>query len=474
VTLVRTRDAPQEGGSTGSGENDQEIHPQKESEMNGTRRRKVGTIVGVTVLLAALAVPTSLPASAAEVPDQVLAWNQHAYNELIVTTPAPLNAPPAAAIHLAIVHGAIYDAVNAIDGGYEPYLGSPSASSSDSEDAAAATAGYRMLQFLLPSDRDDELLGYYEDSLDAILGAGVSQADVDGGVAVGEAAATATVTARTGDGRYGPPNTDPAFFFTEGTGAGDWRNLVAPLSPMGNNFKWVGNVKPFLISSAAAFATPGPLSLTSDAYTAEFNQVKSLGRATGSTRTPDQTQMALFWVDHPPAMWTRIFRDLSMDQGLSTTENARYFAMLYLTAADAGIACFQDKERHSFWRPQTAIQFAEIDGNPATIDEDGWTSLIGNPPYSDHPSGHNCVSSSIVETLKDFYGTNRMSFSATRVVSATVSITRHFTRFSQAINEIKRARVYGGIHFMTADAQGKNLGRKVANWRQAHYFQPVT
>ena len=117
----------------------------------------------MTVLLATLAVPTSLPASAAEVPDQVMAWNQHAYDELIVTTPAPLNAPPAAAIHLAIVHGAIYDAVNAIDGGYEPYLGSPSASSSDSEDAAAATAGYRMLQFLLPSDRDDELLTYYED-----------------------------------------------------------------------------------------------------------------------------------------------------------------------------------------------------------------------------------------------------------------------------------------------------------------------
>ena len=281
------------------------------------------------------------------------------------------------------------------------------------------------------------------------------------------------VTARTGDGRYGPPTTDPAFFFTEGTGAGDWRNLVAPLSPTGNNFKWVGNVKPFLITSAAAFATPGPLSLTSDAYTAEFNQVKSLGRATGSTRTPDQTQMALFWVDHPPAMWTRIFRQISMNEELTTTDNARYFAMLYLTAADAVIACFQDKERHSFWRPQTAIREAEIDGNPDTIDEDGWTSLVGNPPYSDHPSGHNCISSSIVETLKDFYGTNRMSFDATRVVSATVSITREFTRFSEAINEIKLARVYSGIHFMTADAQGKNLGRKVANWRQANYFQPV-
>ena len=441
--------------------------------MNGTRTRKVATVVGMTVLLAALTVPTSLPASAVDVPDQVMAWNQHAYNELIVLTPPPLNAPPAAAIHLAIVHGAIYDAVNAIDGGYEPYLGSPSAASTDSEDAAAATAGYRMLQYLLPSDRDDELLAYYEDSLEAILGAGVSETAVDGGVAVGEAAAASMVTARTGDGRYGPPVTDPAFFFTEGTGAGDRRNLVAPLSPMGNNFKWVGNVEPFLIPSAAAFATPGPLSLTSAAYTAEFNQVKSLGRTTARRGRPIRPRWLFSgWIMQPRCGTGSPVRPLD-GQELSTTENARYFAMLYLTAADALIACFQDKERHSFWRPQTAIREAEIDGNPATIEEDGWTSLIRNPPYSDHPSGHNCISNSFVQTLQDFYGTNQMSFSATRVVSATVSITRHFSRFSQAISEVRRARVYGGIHFMTADAQGATLGRKVADWRQAHYFQPV-
>ena len=441
--------------------------------MDAKRRRRLGTVVGATVLLAALAVPMSMPASAAEVPDQVMAWNQHAYNELIVTMAPPLNGPPAAAIHLAIVHGAIYDAVNAIDGGYEPYLGSPSAASTYSEDAAAATAGYRMLQYLLPSDRDDELLAYHEASLAAILGAGVSQADVDGGIAVGEAAAAAMVTARTGDGRYGPPNTDPAYFFTEGTGAGDWRNLVAPLSPAGNNFKWVGDVKPFLIPSAAAFATPGPLSLTSAAYTAEFNQVKSLGRVDSSTRTPDQTRMAHFWADHALAMWTRIFRQIAEKEDLSTTENARYFAMLYLTGSDALIACFQDKERHSFWRPQTAIQLAGIDGNSATVADGSWTSVLGNPPYSDHPSGHNCVSNSFVETLRDFFGTNQMAYSATRATSPIGAITRHFTRFSQAIREVRLARVYGGIHFMTADAQGATLGRKVAAWRQAHYFQPV-
>ncbi|HWL91490.1 MAG TPA: vanadium-dependent haloperoxidase [Actinomycetota bacterium] len=437
-----------------------EIHPQKESEMNGKRTRKLGTVVGVTALLAVLAVPTSMPASAVEVPDQVLAWNQHAYDELIVTG---AQAPPVAVMHLAMVHGAIYDAVNAIDGGYEPYLGAPAADGSESRDAAAAAAAYQVLRDLLPAARDAQLDEYYAASLNAIPDGDAQNEGED----VGEAAAAAMIDERDDDGRFGEP------LFTEGTGAGDWRNLVAPLDLTGNNFKWVGDVEPFLIPDAAAFATAGPLDMSSAKYAAEFAQVKALGRATGSTRNPNQTSMAHFWADHAVAMWTRIFRQVSENQDLSTTENARYFAMLYLTGSDALIACFQDKERHGFWRPTTAIRFAEIDGNPATIDDDGWTALLGVPPYPDHPSGHNCVSGSFVRTLRDFFGTNRMSFSAVRATSPIGRIERSFTRFSQAINEIRLARVYGGLHFMTADAQAATLGRKVANWRQAHYFQPV-
>jgi hypothetical protein len=431
--------------------------------MNG-RRFHVRRVGAITALLTLAAVLVSPPATAADPPDQVLAWNHHAYDELIVLTAPPLNAPPVAVMHLAIVHGAIYDAVNAIDGGYQPYLGSPTADGTDSEDAAAATAGYRMLQYLLPSDRDDELLAYYEDSLDAILDAGVTQAAVDGGVAVGEAAAAAMVTARTGDGRYG----DPSFTVDPTPEPGDWVPFAA--GTLGNNFKWVGDVDPFLIQDAADFATGGPLELTSAKYAAEFNEVKALGRATGSTRTPDQTEQALFWADHATAMWTRIFWQLSDDQDLSTTENARFFAMLYLTGADAAISCFQDKERWGFWRPQRAIQLAGSDGNPKTVADQAWTSLLPNPPYPDHPSGHNCLSSSIVNTLRDFFGTNRMSFSATH---ATLGITRSFTRFKEAIGEIRHARVYGGLHFMTADAHGVTLGRKVAKFREEHYFQPA-
>ena len=415
--------------------------------MHGKRRRFVGALLG-TVIVVAIAMPASTPALADDAPDQVLAWNQHAYDEFIAVQP-----PLVALFHVAMVHGAIYDAVNAIDGGYEPYLGAPTALDSYSEDAAAAAAGYRVMLSLLPG-RATQLEGYYNASLAAIPDGPAE----DGGVQVGELTAAAMIAARAGDGQVGG---DP--LFTTGTGVGDWRPLAS-----GNNFKWVGQVDPFLVLGVDQFRTNGPLDVESDAYTAEFNQVKALGRATGSTRTQDQTDIALFWSDNAFAMWNRIFRQLSVSQDLTTAENARLFAMLWLTGSDAAINCFNDKEHWHFWRPTTAILQAGTDGNPATTPDPNWTPLVANPPYPDHPSGHNCFSSSIVETLRDFFGANQMSFSATH---ATLGITRHFTRFSQAISEIKRARVYGGLHFMTADAQAVRLGKQVADWRQDHYFQ---
>lgn len=422
--------------------------------MSGHPVRKICLLVMATMSTAFI-VPSPVPASADEVPDQVLAWNQHAYFELILTAG---QAPPVAALHLAIVHGAIYDAVNAIDGDFEPYLVAPPAEPWYSEDAAAAAAAHEVLVWLLPG-RTSQLDGYLDASL-ASIPDGPSK---EGGKAVGEAAGQAMISARTDDGRFGDTS------FTEGFDAGEWRALAAGLA--GNNLKWIGDVKEFLVPDAEMFATDGPLPLASDAYAAEFDQVKSLGSATSTTRTPDQTAMARFWADHATAMWNRIFRQLSMSEGLSVTKNARFFAMLYLTGADAAIACFQDKERWHFWRPLTAIVNADTDGNPATDADTTWTPLLGNPPYPDHPSGHNCLSSSIVETLKDFFGTNHMSFSATH---ATLGTTRTFDHFSQAIAEIRLARVYAGIHFMTADAQGASLGKQVAKFREEHYFQPVS
>jgi hypothetical protein len=428
-------------------------------------KRRGATLAVGFVLTTALMLPTSGAANAVDVPDQVLAWNRHAYVELFVQK-VPAQAPLVAIFNLGIVHAAVYDAANAIDGGFQPYLEAPNVPSGASVDAAAASAAYEVLKVLIP-DRIAELDDYYAASLDAIDDVASAQSILDG-EAVGRDAAAAILADRTGDGRGGSP------FFTEGDGdPGEWVNLAGPLNIAGNNFKWVGDVEPFMIENAADFATPGPLALSSAKYAEEFNQVKKLGAATGSSRTADQTAMAQFWADHPIAMWTRMFQQIASNRELGTVRSARYFAMLYLTGSDALIACFQDKERNGFWRPTTAIHDAEFDGNPATTQDDGWTALLAVPPYPDHPSAHNCVSNSFVQTLRDFFGSDRMSFGTTRTSSPIGPITRTFRRFSEAIGEIRLARVYGGLHFMTPDAQGATLGRKVANYRQTHFFQPL-
>jgi hypothetical protein len=268
---------------------------------------------------------------------------------------------------------------------------------------------------------------------------------------------------RANDGRFG------AFSFPVGSQPGEWRPVLPAFA--NDPFAWVAQVRPFMTLSPSQFRSDGPNPITSAEYAADFAEVKALGRQTGSTRSDDQTDMARFWAEHPPAMWSRIFRQLSAGHGLGVADNARLFAMLYLTGADALISCWDDKAHWLYWRPITAIREADTDGNPATEADSGWLPLIANPPYPEHPSGHACLSSSIVRTLRDFFGTNQAEFSAQSAVSGTV---RGFSRFSEAIHEVINARVYSGIHFRIADAQGAVIGKKVANWREKHFFGPAS
>ena len=401
------------------------------------------TLLSVAALLAG-------PASARA--DTATDWNAHATDALIVTAG---QSPTVSALHLAMVHGAVYDAVNAIDRRYHPYLAAPPARRWYSKDAAAATAAYRVLSSLVPAQQST-LDAHYATSL-AGIPAGRPKA---GGTTVGEAAAAAMLASRATDGRFGP------FRFPVGSQPGEWR----PVPPaLGNDpFAWVAQVKPFLTGSPSQFRSAGPNPITSAKYAKEFAEVKALGSLTGSTRTADQTDMARFWAEHPTAMWSRIFRQLSAGHDLRARDSSRMFAMLYLTAADSLIACWDDKAHWLYWRPVTAIRAADTDGNPATEADPAWSPLIGTPPYPDHPSGHGCLSSSIVRTLRDFFGTDRAEFSALSAVSGT---TRSFSRFSDAIDEIIDARVYSGIHFRIADEQGAEIGKRVARWRERHFFE---
>jgi hypothetical protein len=237
-----------------------------------------------------------------------------------------------------------------------------------------------------------------------------------------------------------------------------------------------------MVPDVEMLRTDPPNAVTSGAYTEDYNEVKELGSLNSTKRTADETEAAIFWQDHGFAIWNRVMRSLATS---STADNARMFAMADLAAADAAIGCWDSKYYYNYWRPITAIREGDNDGNPATEGDPGWTPLFDpsvavsgaklvTPGFPDHPSGHGCGSSAILHSLQDFFGTDKVTFTATSNKCSPAPCTaRTFDRFSNALKEIIDARVWGGIHFRTADVAGAVLGKKVAHWERKHYFQPV-
>lgn len=429
-----------------------------------TKMRKLALLLSLLALamVGAIAVPVAQRAGAVttESADVVIEWNSHAQTAIIGTAG---QGPTVAYLHLAMVQGAVYDAVNAIEGegGYEPYLGAPAtADPADSAPAAVATAAHDVLVALFPGQQAT-LDGRLATSL-ALIPDGPAKT---GGIEVGAAAAVAMLAARTNDGRFSP------FTVTQGDEPGEWRSTAFVNGvPVVEPAPWVGNVNPFLIPSAAALRSDGPNALTSAAYAEDFDEVKRLGSLTSTVRTPDQKDAALFWQANGAGLFNAIFRQLADTQELDIAEAARMFAMTNMAGADGAIGCWKDKYYWNFWRPITAIRQADNDGNPATMADQTWTPLFGTPPFPEHPSGHTCISGAVVETLQDFFGTDKIAFDT---FSGFSNSSRSFERFSDAIKEIIDARVWAGIHFRTADVQGAVLGKKVARYLREHYFQPV-
>jgi hypothetical protein len=446
--------------------------------------------LATTLLVVAALAGLSASARGEATGNTAIEWNGIASTAIIAAPPQGAGqSPQAAVLSLAMVQGAVYDAVNAIDGGYQPYLGSPPANAGDSKEAAAATAAFRVLVGFREGEHDPPLAGLvptqrptleplYQSSLSTIPGGPAK----DGGIAVGSAAAVAMLTAREGDGRGG------SFTFTEGTEPGQWR-LGPPQGPGGivahDPAPWVGFVKPFLVPDVEMLRTNGPDKLKSGAYAKDFNEVKEVGSLTSTTRTADQTAAAVFWQDNGMAIWNRVYRALATSRGLDIVDSARLFAMTNLAGADALIGCWNDKAYWSFWRPITAIREAASDGNPRTEADPNWVPLfdptvpVSGPPlvtpgFPDHPSGHTCGSSAIVGALEAFFGTDKVEFTAvSNKCSPAPCPNRSFSRFSDALDEIIDARVWAGIHFRTADVQGAGLGKTVAHYLEKHYFRRV-
>jgi hypothetical protein len=348
----------------------------------------------------------------------------------------------------------VYDAVNAIDGGHEGYLiTSRVATPSDSKDAAAATAAYKVLLNIVPAQQP-ALQALYDSTL-----AGIADGPAKTrGIAVGDAAAAAMIAARKEDGRFG------LFRFVNGNTPGAWRPVLPAFASDPN--AWVKDVKPFLIRKASQFRSRGPYDLKSKKYAREFDEVKSLGSAASTTRTTDQTDAARYWNENPPRTWNRIVNSISAQEGLSLVDNARLFAEVYLTAADAFIAVWDEKAHWSFWRPITAIREADTDDNPRTEKDPNWLPLLPTPPYPDHPSGHLGLSGSFGKTLQQFFCTDKIAWTDTNVAG----LTRSFGRVSDAIDEIVGARIWSGFHFRNADEASVVISAKIAKYRERHYF----
>ena len=420
----------------------------------------------IAALLVGAALAVTLAPSFARA-DTVTDWNDAASTAIVGVAKQP---PPVAVLSFAMVQGAVYDAVDAIDGRYRPYLPAPPARPTDSQDAAAATAAFRVLAGLFPAQQAT-LQTHYDSTMAAIAGGPLK----DRGIADGERAAAAMLVARQDDGRFG------AFTPVFGTDPGQYR----PTSP---NFAsdpapWVGNVRPFLVDSVDRLRISGPDPLTSRAYARDFNEIQSVGALDSTTRTADETDAAIWWQEHAFSLYNRILRTLAADRGLSLADSARMLAMTNLAAADAAIGCWHEKYHWNFWRPITAIHEADTDGNPATTADPNWLPLFDpstpvasgapplvTPPFPDDPSGHACATGAMVTTLQQFFGADRVAFSARSNESGT---TRHFARLSDVLREVINARVWAGIHFRTSDEQGARLGERVARYERRHYFQPV-
>ncbi len=408
----------------------------------------------VAALFAALPLMFAAPSFAQDAIDE---WNTIAVNEAVAVAGKP---PAAAVIDISIVQIAVYDAVNAIDGGhFQPYASQPVTNGSASIDAAAAQAAHDVLVWLYPAQHA---------ALDVALATTLSpiadgSAKADG-IAAGADAASAVIALRTNDGRNAP------ITYTWGTGPGDWQPtwpaFALPQTP------WVAVMKPFTMKSPSQFRPDGPPALSSDEWAEAFNEVKARGALNSSVRTPEETEVANFYNEHGATQFNRYFRRIAAEQGLSQMAKARLFVMGNVAGSDALIGCFDGKYTYGFWRPVTAIPAGGTDGNPDTDADPDWKPLLPTANHPEYPSAHSCFSKGITTALALFFGTDEV----TTTIDSTypgAGPARTYEQFSDLYADVFRARILGGVHYRFSMEDGRALGRNVARQMARNYFQPV-
>src|SRR6201995_3973869 len=390
------------------------------------------------------------PGAADPLLDPVIEWNRALL--VIVRTPGAQSPTIHPTRSFAILHAAIYDAVNNIDRTHRPYLVRfEGISHKTSEAAAADAAAHDVLVALYPA---------FQTTLDAqleqMLAAIPAGADKDQGIRLGEMVADTTLDARNDDGSSVQPAP-----FVFGSGPGEFQS-TPPNFPVRQFTEW-SRVIPFALVEANQFRPGPPPQLTSKTYTKAFNEVKSLGIANSTTATADQALTGRFWNGAIQNYWNEIAQTASLAHGLTTAQNARLFALLNLSFADGVIAFYDAKYTYNFWRPVTAIRAAAADGNPDTAADPNLLTQVGkNTPDPSYPGAHAVISAAGAEVLISFFHTDHLEFSVTSEVMPGVE--RSFTSFPTAAEEATLSRIFAGVQFLFDLTTGQRLGSDIADF----------
>jgi hypothetical protein len=452
---------------------------------------RVAAIAAVALAIVASAGTTRDAAAALPSGNTVAQWNQIAEDTVVGSGTFQSEG----LIYMAYASAAVYDAVVAIEAGFEPYGSAITAPAGASVDAAVVEAAYRTLWAYFPPESCNPAspapayqfcLGV-RPRLDAFhaeaLGSIPDGPAKDDGRAVGLAAANNIIALRTGDGRMTPIGVTSSFP-TLPAGPGVWRltpPFAAPQVP------WVGNVRRFLLGRVNQFLPDPPPSLQSKEWAEAFNQIKAYGATTGSLRSDEQTSIARFWSANVIRQFNLVGRDLGAGPNLVKT--ARILAMVNLVGADALMSALYAKYHYLFWRPVTAIDPSAVtqdgfgpvpgydDGNPATAEQAGWRPLLTTPNHPEFPAAHGVITSAMAEVFSTFLGTNQIGLDIHGFDPAgpagNLNAVRHFDMANELRHEIIDARLWAGLHYHFSGVAGVVLGRKVANYDLRHAFGPI-
>jgi hypothetical protein len=382
--------------------------------------------------------------------DVITDWNEKA----VTAGYTARQGPPVHGRIVAMVHLAMFEALNSIEPRYRPYRTRLPVEPGASRDAAAAAAAHYLLVRIYPEQTKE-----MDKALQAALAVLADDTSKANGIRLGEQAGAAMLSERSKDGTGAPDTYRPH------TAPGQYVPTVLPAAS-----SW-GAVRPFALKSGHQFRPAAPYALTSTEWAKDYNEVKRMGAKTGSARSTEQTEIARFWELTGAATYNPLVRQLSVEKRFDVLENARLFALVAMATADAYIAVFDAKYTYNFWRPVTAIRNGDRHGNGAVERDPVWEPIIPTPMHPEYPCAHCITQSAAASVLEAFFGD---AIPPVKLTSTTApGVTRSFSKLSDYVTEVINARIYDGVHYRTSGDVGADMGRKIGAYTVQNYLLPA-